>query len=130
MLLDRRLLSALRCCTEICPVYAFVTMKHTCHDELETIYKQSDSLKVWFVYIIRCSDGSLYTGITTDVTRRFDEHVSGKAKSAKYLRGRSPLDLVYKREAGSHSKALSEELRIKRLPRVKKIKLLSSLAEC
>jgi putative endonuclease len=111
---------------KITHVYAYDTMKYSCNDELKIINRQSDGLKVWFVYIIRCFDGSLYTGITTDVARRFDEHASGKAKSAKYLRGRSPLELVYKRETGSHSEALSEERRIKRLPKVKKIRLISS----
>jgi len=111
---------------KITHVYAYDTMKYSCNDELKIINRQSDGLKGWFVYIIRCFDGSLYTGITTDVARRFDEHASGKAKSAKYLRGRSPLELVYKRETGSHSEALSEERRIKRLPKVKKIRLISS----
>lgn len=75
----------------------------------------------WWVYIIRCGDDSLYTGITTDVTRRFEEHASGSPKSAKYLRGRGPLVLVYSRVVGSHSEALIEERRIKRLRRSQKL---------
>ncbi len=69
----------------------------------------------WSVYIIRCGDGSLYTGITNDVERRFGEHVSQGPKAAKYLRGRSPLEIVYQKEIGSRSEASKEELRIKRL---------------
>jgi putative endonuclease len=59
----------------------------------------------WSVYIIRCGDGSLYTGIATDVERRFGEHVSQGPKTAKYLRGRLPLEIVYRREIGSRFEA-------------------------
>jgi putative endonuclease len=69
----------------------------------------------WSVYIIRCGDGSLYTGIATDVERRFGEHVSQGPKAAKYLRGRLPLEIVYRKEIGSRSEASKEELRIKRM---------------
>jgi len=69
----------------------------------------------WSVYIIRCGDGSLYTGIATDVERRFGEHVSQGPKAAKYLRGRLPLEIIYRREIGSRSEASKEELRIKRM---------------
>ena len=69
----------------------------------------------WSVYIIRCGDGSLYTGIATDVERRFGEHLSQGPKSAKYLRGRLPLEMVYQSEIGSRSQASKEELRIKRM---------------
>ena len=72
-----------------------------------------DSL--WSVYLIRCGDGSLYTGIATDVDRRFTEHLSQGPKTAKYLRGRLPLELIYRREIGNRSEASKEELRIKRL---------------
>lgn len=73
----------------------------------------------WFVYLIRCGDGSLYTGIATDVDRRFAEQLSQGPKAAKYLRGRLPLKLIYRRKIGNRSEASKEELRIKRL-RVKK----------
>jgi putative endonuclease len=65
--------------------------------------------------LIRCGDGSLYTGIATDVERRFGEHVSQGPKAAKYLRGRLPLEIVYRKEIGSRSDASKEEVRIKRL---------------
>jgi putative endonuclease len=69
----------------------------------------------WSVYTIRCGDGSLFTGITTDVERRFGEHVGQGPKAAKYLRGRLPLEIVYRKQIGSRSEAGKEELRIKRL---------------
>jgi len=73
---------------------------------------------LWFLYMIRCKGNMLYTGITTDVERRFKEHISGKG--AKFLRGKAPLDLVYQKEIGSHSDALKEEIRIKKLSKAAK----------
>ena len=81
----------------------------------------------WFVYIIRCGDLSLYTGIATDVDRRFAEHESQGAKAAKYLRGRLPLTLVYQQEIGSRSEASKVELRIKSLSRKEKLELIKAL---
>ena len=78
----------------------------------------------WSVYMIRCSDDSLYTGITTDVARRFSEHQSGTVGS-KYLRGRAPLELVLERQVGGRSLASKIEHRIKKLPRPEKETLLS-----
>lgn len=76
----------------------------------------------WKLYILRCGDGSLYTGITTDVEKRLEVHRSGKG--AKYTRGRGPLELVYSEECGDHSAALRRELEIKALPREEKKKLI------
>lgn len=76
----------------------------------------------WKVYILRCRDGSLYTGITTDVQKRFAAHQAGKG--AKYTRGRSPLELVYSEDCGDHSAALRRELEIKSLTREEKMKLI------
>ncbi len=76
----------------------------------------------WYLYILRCKDGSLYTGITTDVEKRLEAHRSGKG--AKYTRGRAPLELVYREECGDHSQALKRELEIKALPRDKKLLLI------
>lgn len=78
----------------------------------------SDDGATWSVYLIRCHDGSLYTGITTDVARRFAEHESGKG--AKYLRGRTPLILAWRQEIGSRSEALIAEVAIKKLPKAEK----------
>ena len=72
----------------------------------------------WVVYMIRCGDGSLYTGITNNLLRRFSEHCMGKG--AKYTRGRGPLVIVFSKEVGGKSDALREELRIKKLPKKKK----------
>ena len=77
--------------------------------------------KTWKVYMLRCGDGSLYTGIAVDVKQRLAAHRGGKG--AKYTRGRGPLELVYTEECGSHSDALKRELAIKALPRAEKEKL-------
>lgn len=71
------------------------------------------------VYLVRCRDGSLYTGIATNVSRRLSEHAEGK-KGAKYLRGKGPLQLVYQREIGDRSLATRIEHRIKQLPATEK----------
>ena len=78
--------------------------------------------KQWFLYILRCGDGSLYTGITTDVEKRLEAHRSGKG--AKYTRGRSPLELVYRESCGSHSDALKREHQVKMLTREEKQNLI------
>jgi putative endonuclease len=78
----------------------------------------------WFVYMVRCATGQLYTGISTDVERRLAEHASGKG--AKYLRGRGPLQLVYVRKIGTRPAALQAEARIKRLRRPAKEALIAS----
>lgn len=78
---------------------------------------------VWHLYILRCGDGSLYTGITTDVQRRFAAHCAGKG--AKYTRGRGPLELVYREVCGSHSDALKREWQVKQLSREEKEMLLN-----
>ena len=78
--------------------------------------------KTWNVYILQCGDGSLYTGISTDVQRRLAEHRSGKG--AKYTRSRGPLELVYEEVCSDKSTALRRELEIKALPRSDKLKLI------
>lgn len=78
--------------------------------------------KTWKLYILRCGDGSLYTGISTDVERRLEEHRAGKG--AKYTRSRGPLELVYSEECGDHSTALKREMEIKSLSRSDKLKLI------
>lgn len=77
--------------------------------------------KSWKLYILRCGDGSLYTGITTDVQARLEVHRSGKG--AKYTRGRGPLELIYSEECGTHSDALKRELAIKDLTKKEKLRL-------
>ena len=75
----------------------------------------------WSVYILLCSDGSLYTGCTTDVMRRFGQHSRGKG--AKYTKSRLPVKLMYSTEGFTHSTALKEEYRIKQLKRAEKVRL-------
>ena len=77
--------------------------------------------KTWYLYILRCGDDTLYTGITTDVQRRLADHRAGKG--AKYTRGRAPLELVYEESCGTHSDALRREYAVKALPRAEKEKL-------
>ena len=78
--------------------------------------------KCWYLYILRCGDGSLYTGITVDVKKRLEAHRCGKG--AKYTRGRGPLELMYSEKCGNHSDALKRELEIKALTREEKQKLI------
>ena len=75
----------------------------------------------WYVYILRCGDGTLYTGITDDVSARLEAHRSGKG--AKYTRGRGPLELVFREKAESHSDAAKREWQIKQLTRAQKLAL-------
>jgi len=70
--------------------------------------------------LIRCRHGRLYTGITTDVLRRFEEHKSHDKKGSKYLRGKSPLKLVMKKRIGNKSLALKIEAKVKKLSKAKK----------
>jgi putative endonuclease len=77
----------------------------------------------WHVYILRCADQTLYTGIATDVDARVLKHNTGKG--AKYTRGRLPVTLVYQENLASHSDALKREHAIKRLPLATKRRLLA-----
>ena len=91
---------------------------------------KTDSSKQWYLYMIRCgssskhddgSSSSLYTGITTDVERRFQQHVAQSSKTAKYLRGKGPLELVFVGDAGpNRSQASKLEHAVKKLPKVRK----------
>ena len=77
---------------------------------------------IWFVYLLRCQDHSLYTGITTDLTRRLKQHNQGTA--SRYTRSRLPAILVYQEKQASRSLALKRELAIKRLSRREKESLV------
>ena len=80
---------------------------------------------MWHLYIIRCSDASLYTGITTDIERRLNEHLGQGKLCAKYLRGKDPLVLVFTAEAGTRSEASQLEARVKRLAKADKERIVS-----
>jgi len=79
---------------------------------------------MWYVYILECSDGTLYTGITTDLDRRLQTHNNGKG--AKYTRVRLPVVLRASFEAADRSSASKEEYRIKQLPKKEKLKLINN----
>ena len=77
----------------------------------------------WYVYILRCGDGTLYTGVTDNVERRLAAHRVGKG--AKYTRGRGPLKLVYQEQVPDKSAALRREYQIKQLPKQEKEDLIA-----
>lgn len=78
----------------------------------------------WNVYILRCADNTLYTGITTDLVRRIDEH-NNSAKGARYTRARRPVTLAYKESCQSRSHASKREHSIKQLHRDEKLNLIN-----
>lgn len=80
---------------------------------------------MWSVYIIRCADDTLYTGISTAVDRRLREHAVGGPRAARYLRGRGPLRLVYACAAGDRAAALRIEHRLKKLSKEAKEMLIA-----
>lgn len=77
-------------------------------------------MSAWFVYILRCADGSFYTGITTDVERRLEEHNASDRLGARYTRSRRPVSLAYFEEAPSRGEATKREAAIRRLGRAGK----------
>jgi putative endonuclease len=79
----------------------------------------------YYVYIVRCSDNTLYTGITTDLERRIDEH-NTSPKGAKYTRNRRPVTLAYSEECDGKSSASKREYTIKRLTRTQKEQLIAT----
>ena len=83
------------------------------------------SQPIWFVYLVRCQDDTLYCGIATDLARRLAEHNSAD-KGAKYTRGRRPVQLVHAEEVASRAQATQREGRIKRMSRSEKMKLIQT----
>ena len=83
---------------------------------------------MWSVYLVRMADGRLYTGIATDVERRFKEHCAGGVKAAKALKGKGPLQLVFAKEVGDRSTASRLEAKIKGLNKSQKEALVSNAA--
>ena len=79
---------------------------------------------MYSLYILKCADSSLYTGITTDLSRRVGEHDMGKS-GAKYTRGRGPFTVVYTRRFRNRANASREESRIKSLTRAEKLELIN-----
>lgn len=85
---------------------------------------QTDAVSSWYLYIIRCANSHLYTGVTTDVTRRFAEHQSGGPKAAKFLKGKGPLTLMYQETLVDRSSALKREIAVKKLSRLQKLQMI------
>ncbi len=75
----------------------------------------------WYVYLVRCADGTLYAGISNDVARRVDDHNRGRG--ARYTRGRGPVELVWFEAAGTRAEATRREAAVKRLSRAAKLAL-------
>ena len=74
----------------------------------------------WYLYVVRCKDGTLYTGISTDIDRRLAKHREGGNAGSKYLKGRGPLTLLFQKKLGSRSLALKVENMVKKLSKAKK----------
>jgi putative endonuclease len=81
-------------------------------------------VEAWFVYIVECADGTLYTGVARDVAARIAAHEAGRG--VRYTRGRGPLRLLAKRRCATHGDALRLELAMKALPREDKLALAAS----
>jgi predicted GIY-YIG superfamily endonuclease len=83
-------------------------------------------MKSWFVYIVRCADASLYTGITNDIERRINAHNNDNRTASAYTRSRRPVELVYQESHQTRSQASKREYQIKQLSRKEKIALLNT----
>ena len=83
---------------------------------------------MWSIYLIRCGDNSLYTGISNDVAKRFAVHQAGKTQAAKYTRNRHPLKLVFAAKIGTRSAASKVEYRLKQLTKYQKECLVAGKA--
>lgn len=86
--------------------------------------KTGKGMSDWYVYVVRCRDNSLYTGITTDITRRVDEHNNQNKQAANYTRSRRPVKLVYWETCATRSEALSREAGVKQLSKAEKESLV------
>jgi len=79
---------------------------------------------MWYLYILKCSDGTLYVGITTDVTKRVDRH--NQKKASRYTRMRLPVELVYQEPHPDKSSARKREIQVKNWTRAKKVALIAN----
>lgn len=85
---------------------------------------ESEGMNMWYVYIVQCSDDSLYTGITKDLTRRVEEHNSNDILGARYTRARRPVSLVYEEVLNTRAEAARREYELKLLRRKDKLALI------
>jgi predicted GIY-YIG superfamily endonuclease len=90
----------------------------------EKIGRKRKIKAAWFLYILRCNDGSFYTGVTNNIERRFKMHNAGRA--SKYTRTRRPVELLYQEICGTRTQALVRECSIKAFPRKKKEELIAA----
>lgn len=86
-----------------------------------SVDQKTESSRTWWAYMLRCSDGSLYTGIATDVERRVSEHNAGTG--AKYTRSHRPVEAIWRERCDDKSAALKREAAIKRLTRAQKLQI-------
>lgn len=93
---------------------------------MRPIRVESKSNKQWYLYVVHCADGSLYTGVTTDLSRRVKEHNDDNKRGAKYTRSRRPVKLVFWEHHSSRSAAQSAEYSFKKLSKKKKNDIISS----
>jgi putative endonuclease len=89
----------------------------------KAIKRGATSREKWFLYILKCCDGSFYTGITKDLERRLKMHQAGKA--SRYTRSHRPVEMIYQEAVGNRTKALIRECAVKELSRKKKEELVS-----
>lgn len=101
-----------------------VKMVRRMQENEKTARKNKKKREKWFLYILRCVDGSLYTGITNDLDRRVKMH--GDGKGAKYTRSRRPVTIVYSENCKGRTAAMVRECAVKALPRSKKNELIAS----
>ena len=80
----------------------------------------------YFIYILKCNDNTLYTGITKDITKRLEEH-NTSSKGAKYTKARRPVKLLYQEASKNRSTASKREYAIKKLTRIKKLQLIKDI---
>ena len=81
--------------------------------------------RAWWLYMVRCADGSLYTGISTDVARRLRQHNGELSGGAKYTAARRPVQLVYQQACADRAAASKAEYQLRRLPRARKLALMA-----
>jgi len=91
------------------------------------VCKTIPNLMPWYLYVVKCRDESLYTGITTDISRRIKEHNS--KKGAFYTKNKTPVELVYQETLSGQSEARKREAAIKGLPRIEKLNLIKTFAK-
>ncbi len=105
-------------------IYAYMQAIGLVDDHLRDCFVRQRAQQKWYVYMIQTKEGDLYTGVTPDVSKRFLEHQSESKKSAKYLKGKGPLKLVYKKLIGTKSQALKRERAIKKMKKSQKLDLI------